>query len=181
VAGGEGRARHPGRAGNLRPSGPASPSDFGGRFAYCKAAELTYPRRVSFGHDSHDCCSVLSAGNLSVRRLWPGSRVIPRYSPALARFERSLRAVIGKDTETPSGCGAHSARAAGAKLALLPFQPRGKHPRREQRAPRFTPSSQINCPHELISFRFGSPSSQSRRTLPSLLIPSVALWRKLQS
>lgn len=115
------------------------------------------------------------------RRLWPGSRVIPRYPPALARFERSLRAVTGKDTETPAGCGAHSARVAGAKLALLPFQPRGKHPRREQRAPRFTPSSQINCPHELISFRFGSPSSQSRRTLPPVLIPSVALWRKLQS
>ena len=101
--------------------------------------------------------------------------------PVLRRLERGIRVVTGKDTETPSGCGVRSARAAGAMSALLPFHFRGKHPQREQRALRSTPSSNINCPNELISFRFGSPSSQSRRTLPQLLIPSAAFRRQLQN
>jgi hypothetical protein len=45
------------RQGALSASRPA-------RFLYCKSPPSIYVADVFFGHDSHDCCYVLSAGNL---------------------------------------------------------------------------------------------------------------------
>ena len=112
---------------------------------------------------------------------WSGLLTILLNLPIFRRLERGIPAVHEKYTETPSGCGTLSARAAGAMLAPLPFHLRGKHPRREERAPRSTPTCHIDRFNELTTFTFGSPSPPSRWPFPQFLIAFAALRRSLQS
>ena len=112
-------------------------------------------------------------------RLLPGLLAILLNLPVFRRLGRGIAVVTEKYTETPSGCGPCSARAAGAMLAPLPFHLRGKHPRRDERAPRSTPTYHIDRSNELTSLQFGSPPS--RWPFPRLVLASLAFGRPLQS
>jgi hypothetical protein len=103
--------------------------------------------------------------------------------PVFRRPGRGIPAVYEKYTETPSGYGTHSARAAGAMSAPLPFQLRGKHPRREERAPRFTcHPSNTDRSNELTSIWSASPPSwRSFARFFHLLLTVPAHGRPLQS
>jgi hypothetical protein len=100
--------------------------------------------------------------------------------PIFRRLERGIPAVVEKHTETPSGRGPLSARAAGAALAPLPFHLRGKHPRRETRAPRFIyHPSHTERSNELTSIWSASPPSW--RSFAQFFVLEPALGRSLQS
>ena len=100
--------------------------------------------------------------------------------PALCRLGRGIPAVHEKLTETPSGCGLRSARAAGATSAPLPFHLRGKHPQRDERAPWSTSTRTIDRFNELKPIQFGSPSPPPWRSLTRDFLAS-AFGRQLQN
>jgi hypothetical protein len=102
--------------------------------------------------------------------------------PLWPQLRHGIPAVTEKYTEKSSARALLAARRmAGATLVLLPFHLRGKHPRRDQRAPRSTQPRNIDCSNEFTSFQFGSSSPPSRWKFPQFLIPSVAFQRQLQS
>jgi hypothetical protein len=119
-------------------------------------------------------------GTYANRPLWAGLLMTLLNLPVFRRLERGIPPVVEKHTETPSGCGPLSARAAGAALAPLPFHLRGKHPRREARAPRVNyHTSHTDRSNELTSIWSASPPWRSFARFVLILAP--AFGRPLQS
>ena len=98
-------------------------------------------------------------GTYANRSFWAGLLISLLNLPVIRRLECCTPAVHEKHTERPSGRGPRSARVAGATSVPTPSNSRGLHPRRDQRAPRFTyhPSSNTDCSDEFTSLQSAPP------------------------